>query len=183
MTTGLVIVAILAVGLFSLLGGLLVSRYRRYRGERIIVCPETEKPAAVELDAVHAALTDTLGKADLHLKSCSRWPERQDCGQECLRQIEVAPEDCLVRNILANWYADKRCVFCGHDFGPIQTWEHQLALLGPGAKTMQWGEVQADRLLDVLATSKPVCWNCHIAESFRRQHPELVVDRPTRKVS
>jgi hypothetical protein len=24
----------------------------------------------------------------------------------------------------------------------------------------------------------PVCWNCHIAQTFRRVHPELVVVRP-----
>ena len=29
-----------------------------------------------------------------------------------------------------------------------------------------------------MGTHLPVCWNCHIAESFRREHPELVVDRP-----
>ncbi len=183
MTTGLVIVAIIAVGIFSLLGGLVLSRYRRYRGERIIVCPETEEPAAVALDATHAAMTDTLGNADLHLKSCSRWPERQGCGQECLRQVEAAPEDCLVRNIVANWYADKHCVLCGHDFGPIQSWGHQLALLAPDGRTMQWGEVQTEKLPEMLAHAQPVCWNCHIAESFRRQHPELVTDRPAIKVS
>jgi hypothetical protein len=27
-------------------------------------------------------------------------------------------------------------------------------------------------------SSAPVCWSCHIAESFRRTHPELIVDRP-----
>ena len=27
---------------------------------------------------------------------------------------------------------------------------------------------------------EPVCWNCHIAESFRREHPDLVTDRDNR---
>jgi hypothetical protein len=32
-------------------------------------------------------------------------------------------------------------------------------------------------LLDVFSTHRPVCWNCHVTETFRRLHPELVVDR------
>jgi hypothetical protein len=24
----------------------------------------------------------------------------------------------------------------------------------------------------------PVCWSCHMSETFRRAHPELVVERP-----
>jgi hypothetical protein len=26
----------------------------------------------------------------------------------------------------------------------------------------------------------PVCWGCYVAQSFRREHPELVVYRPWR---
>jgi hypothetical protein len=32
----------------------------------------------------------------------------------------------------------------------------------------------------VLSTHLPVCWDCHIARRFRREHPALVVDRPRR---
>ena len=35
-----------------------------------------------------------------------------------------------------------------------------------------------EQLPEIFATHQPVCWNCHIAESFRRLHPELVTDRP-----
>jgi hypothetical protein len=30
-----------------------------------------------------------LSQPHLRLSECSRWPERQGCGQECLSQIEV----------------------------------------------------------------------------------------------
>ena len=33
-------------------------------------------------------------------------------------------------------------------------------------------------LQDAMKTRQPICWSCHIAETFRRQHPEMVVDRP-----
>jgi len=68
-----------------------MDAYRRYRGRRVAACPETSAPAAVEVDAIHAALTAVLGPPHLRLKSC---------------------------------------------------------------------------------------WNCHIAETFRRRFPDLVVDRP-----
>ena len=77
-----------------------VGTFIRYRGKRVITCPETRKPAAIQVDAGHAALTAAVSHPDLRLKSCSRWPEREDCGQECLLQVELSPEDCLVRTYL-----------------------------------------------------------------------------------
>jgi hypothetical protein len=80
--------------------GLVFGRaYLKWRGERIITCPENQRPAGVLVNTRHVLLMTLEGKSDLRLKSCSRWPERKDCGQECLRQIEAAPEDCLVSHI------------------------------------------------------------------------------------
>jgi hypothetical protein len=151
--------------------------YLKYRGERVITCPETRKPAAVEVDATHAALTAAFGHPDLHLKACSRWPERQDCGQECLLQIEIGPEDCLVRNILTSWYAGKQCVSCGSQFGEIHWLDHKPALLSPDGKTVEWREVAPEKVPEVLETHFPVCWDCHITETFCREYPEKIVDR------
>ena len=80
--------------------GLVFGRaYLKWRGERIITCPENQRPAGVLVNTRHVLLMTLEGKSDLRLKSCSRWPERKDCGQECLRQIEAAPEDCLISHI------------------------------------------------------------------------------------
>jgi len=54
---------------------------------------------------------------------------------------------------------------------------HHIALLEPSGITREWVDVAADRLPLALATSLPLCWNCHLAASFRRMHPELVTDR------
>lgn len=169
---------------FFLLGLLYVairfslSAYLKYLGTRVITCPETQKPAAVVVDSRHAAFTGILGDPDLRLKDCSRWPERKHCGQECLRQVERAPEDCLVRNMLVNWYAGKECSVCKKEFGEINWYDHKPALLHPAAYTVEWQEIPAEKIPDALSIYKPVCWNCHIAERFRREHPDLVVDRP-----
>jgi len=47
----------------------------------------------------------------------------------------------------------------------------------PSAKLLN-GTIPAEKLQEVLRTDWPVCWNCHVAETFRREHPELVVNRP-----
>jgi hypothetical protein len=151
--------------------------YRKWHGTRIVTCPETHASVAVVVDARHPARS--AGIDDLRLKQCSRWPERRDCGQECLRQIELAPEDCLVRNILTRWYEKRACAFCGSRFGTIHSWDNKPGFVGrDGATLMLCSDVPDGKLPDVLATHQAVCWSCYIAEEFRRNHPELVVDWP-----
>lgn len=171
------IVLLLALAAMYFVVPFVAGTFFRYRGKRVITCPETRKPAAIEVDARHAALTAAISHPDLRLKACSRWPEREDCGQECLLQVELSPEDCLLRNILTGWYADKHCVSCGTQFGEIRWSDHKPALLGPEGKTVEWSELAPEKVPEVLATHLPVCWDCHITETFCRQHPEMIVDR------
>jgi hypothetical protein len=172
-----VVLLALAVGLFVFRAIPTVQAYFGYRGKRIITCPETHKPAAVDVAAGEAALGAFLFEPTLRLKECSRWPERENCGQECLQQIEVNPENCLVWNIVSKWYEDKNCVFCHKTFGGLHHLDHAPALLSPDHKTVEWKDVRPEQLPEVFATHKPVCWNCHVAQTFRRLHPELVTDR------
>ncbi len=172
-----VISVIVAIGAILLVFTPITRLYRRFRGTRVITCPETREPAAVEVDAVQAAFSG-LERIHLRLKECSRWPERENCGQECLQQIQAAPEDCLLKNMLIRWYAGKTCAVCGKPVGEIQWHEHKPALLSPDHKTVEWFEFRPEKVGEVLATHRPVCWDCHIASTFRREHPELVVDRP-----
>lgn len=151
--------------------------YRTFHGKRIITCPETHKPAAVEVAAGKAARTGILGDPTLRLKQCSRWPERQDCGQECLQQVETDPENCLVWNIVSNWYEGKQCVFCHKPFGQMRHFDHPPALLALDGTTTEWKDFKPEQLPDVFSRFEAVCWDCHMTQGFRRVHPELVVDR------
>src|SRR5215204_6996446 len=72
----------------------MVSAYMEFRGTRVVVCPETRQHVAVELDALHAAVSSTEKEAELRLRSCTRWPEREGCDQDCIYQIANAPEEC-----------------------------------------------------------------------------------------
>jgi hypothetical protein len=173
----LLIVAAAAVAALYWIWRTAGSAYLKFRGPSVITCPENRQPAGVNVDARHAAATAVSGRPDLRLSTCSRWPERADCGRECLRQIEAAPEDCLVRNILARWYRGKSCVFCGHAFGEINWAEHRPALLSPERRTVEWLEVPAELVPAALESHLPVCWNCHMVNRFMHTHPELVVDR------
>jgi hypothetical protein len=172
-----VVVVVLAVGLFVFRAIPGVQAYFAYRGKRLVTCPETRAAAAVDVAAGEAALGAFLSEPTLRLSECSRWPERQDCGQECLKQIEVDPENCLLWNIVSKWYTGKSCVFCHKQIGPLHHMDHAPALLGPDFKTIEWSQLRPEQLPEVFTTHQPVCWNCHVAESFRRLHPELVVNR------
>ena len=171
------IVVLAAVGLFVFRAIPGVRAYFSFRGERVITCPESHTSEAVEVAAGEAAVGAFLSEPTLRLRECSRWPERQNCGQECLRQIEIDPENCLVWNIVAKWYEGKVCVFCRKPIAALHHIDHVPALLGPDHNTAEWKQFQAQDLPQVLETHRPVCWNCHVTETFRRLHPELVTNR------
>ncbi len=171
-------VLLLAVGLFLFRAIPGIRAYLNFRGKRLITCPETHHTEAVDVAAGEVAVGAFLAEPTLRLKECSRWPERQDCGQECLSQIEIGPANCLVWNIVSKWYEGKSCSFCNKPIGPLHHLDHAPALLGPDSKTAEWLEFRAEQLPDIFSKCHPVCWNCHVTETFRRLHPELVVDRP-----
>jgi hypothetical protein len=155
-----------------------LAAYRKARGVRLITCPETHDYEAVELDAGLAALSAAVGARVAELRSCTRWPERADCEQLCLAQIQAAPDGCRVRSLLEAWYAGESCALCGEPFPPFHAWDHKPALMSPDRVTREWSEVAPLELPQVLATHLPVCWNCHIVESLYRTQPELPIERP-----
>jgi hypothetical protein len=175
--TIIIAVLLLAVGLFVFRAVPGVRAYFKFRGKRLVTCPETEKPAAVQIAAAESALGAFVNEPTLRLNQCSRWPEKEGCGQDCLSQIEADPQNCLVWNIVAKWYEGKACAFCHKSIGPLHHVDHAPALLGPDFKTTEWKNVRPEELPQIFSTHQPVCWNCHVAENFRRLHPELVTDR------
>jgi hypothetical protein len=166
-------------GLAAIYGAWAVASYIRFRGTRAVVCPETQRGVAVEVDASRAAVDAAMGRRGLHLASCSRWPERGDCGQECLAQIEQAPHDCLVRTILIKWYAGRRCYICGRrigDIGRIGPKPGLISLVDPDHRIVRWHEIPAATLLETLSSHAPVCPNCQVVETFRRHQSGLEVE-------
>ena len=166
-----------AVILSGLVAWRLVSAWLKYRGRMVIACPENQRPAGVSVDARHAAMTSLGGLPEFRLSACTRWPEHAGCGQQCLQQIEESPEDCLIRNILVRWYEGKNCTWCDRPFGEIHLAERKPALLMPDRVSLEWADVPADKLAEMLDTALPLCFTCHTANTMVRTHPELVIDR------
>ena len=158
----------------------LVRASSKYRGSRTVACPETGRSALVEVDALHASLTAIIGRPDIRLESCSRWPMKNQCGQECLANLDVAPGECLVSGVLMRWYRGKNCVYCGKPAEELHWMDHKPVLQTPGGNLVMWSEVPVENLSMVLKTHLPVCWDCYIAQSFRRDHPDLVTYGPWR---
>ena len=136
-----IVAAILAFAFLCIVLTYVVRTYMRYRGKMLVTCPETNKVVAVEVVAEYAAMTIGRGVPDLHLKSCTLWPERHDCGQECVEQIELSPEACRLRNILTSWYDRKACAFCHMRFGEIHWTDHKPALLNADHRIIEWQDV------------------------------------------
>jgi hypothetical protein len=113
----------------------------------------------------------------LSLDRCSRWPARRFCDQACRPQIAAGRDDTAVETIVGRWFADRRCVYCGRAITDAPIVHHHAALLGHDGNTVEWTDLAPERLPAYFRSRLPVCWNCHIAATFRRAHPELVTDR------
>jgi hypothetical protein len=58
--------------------------YHTYSEGRTVKCPETHAPVSVRFNALRAAWSGLAGSPKLRLADCTRWPERADCGQDCI---------------------------------------------------------------------------------------------------
>ena len=165
-----------AVALFAIWR--LISAWRLTHGTRVIVCPETHMEEAVEISTGTAIKKALTGHADLSLGDCTRWPERKDCGQDCLSQIENSPSGCKVVALLQNWYANKKCALCEVKIGEINWHTHKPGLMSSEHKMISLDSIPAKKLHNVLASSLPVCWDCLVVETFIEKNPDKVTYRP-----
>ena len=142
-----------------------VRAYLKSRGKRIVNCPETKEPAAVELAKWRIAMLAAFGEPALRLGDCSRWHEREPCDQACLPQIQASPEQCLVHSILSKWYEGKACSCCGEPIGRIGNWQHVPCAISPDLRISEWKNIPVDKIPLVLGSHAPVCWRCLVAET------------------
>jgi hypothetical protein len=178
MTVSLIFVTSVLVAVCWLVFRSRVGRtFLKYRGKRLATCPETNRPVVVEVAALAAAATAPFGLPRLRLKSCSRWPERANCDQPCMWQVRAAPFDTLLKTIRRRWYQGKACMFCRRPLDDVDS-STRVAVRYASGVTHEWREIEDVNTPAVLATSTPVCWDCHIIETFRRERPELIVERP-----
>jgi hypothetical protein len=151
----------------------------KFRGPMLVTCPENQNAAAVKVAVFRAAVDEFAGRQRLQLKDCSRWPERQECDRNCLRQIERNPDEHRVWNVAAKWFAGKKCVLCRKPIEPVSHFDHAPALMKiVDRKTVEWTNVSFEKLPAAFAECVPVCWSCHMTETFLRKFPGRAVVRP-----
>jgi hypothetical protein len=63
--------ALLGLGAWHVARGILALR-----GTRLVTCPETGRPVAVDLDLRYSAVPSVFGRPHFRLKDCARWPQR-----------------------------------------------------------------------------------------------------------
>ena len=85
----IVIVSILAVALLYVLLPLVTDTFLRFRGRKLLRCPVTGERAVVDVDARRVALSSAFGRVLLKARSCSLWPEKEGCAQDCLHLPEI----------------------------------------------------------------------------------------------
>jgi hypothetical protein len=155
-----VLLAIAAVTAVSVLIYRTIRAYKRYRGKLLVTCPENRQVVAVEVDAAGAAITAATGGPKLVLTDCTRWPERQGCGQACLSQIELSPENCQVRTVLDRWFEGRKCAYCGRVLGEVRWQDHKPALLTPQRELVEWSSLAVEELPRLLETHSAACHDC-----------------------
>jgi hypothetical protein len=176
--TAQVFIALLVVSVLVVYLIIAVRTWARVRGARVVVCPETQKPVSVRVDVGHAVASAVWEKPDLRVSACSRWPERQDCDQPCVQQIETAPEETSPKAIAAHFFKTERCAICAQSIEPLSSLALQPGFMDPVThKVESWNELQPQDLPQAIASRRPLCANCTLAEGFRQRFPERVTDR------
>ena len=83
-----VVAPIAALGTLYVVLPVVTDAYRRFRGTKVVTCPETDALCEIRLDVHRAAASMAFGPPDLKVTRCSRWPERHYCDQGCAKQVE-----------------------------------------------------------------------------------------------
>ena len=169
MSTPLFLGALIATALLAY-AIVAVTAYVRMHGVRVIVCPETDQPAAIAIHTGAAALSAILEKPDINVARCSRWPERESCNQACTAQVAIAPKETLAFSVVRRWFAGKSCALCLQPIPSLSARGAQPGLLDCSLQrppdTVAWNEVPAESLPALFKTHLPVCARCHQREQF-----------------
>jgi hypothetical protein len=143
-----------------------LQNYYRNRGRQAAICPENGEPVNVEVDNKYAFWTAWRGQEHTRLQSCTRWPEKGDCGQECLAQLDPSPEN--VERLMLGWYRGKTCAICTRAITPSDWRRGRLAWLGNENRLIELRQVNLRQLQFALGSMRPLCWTCHQEERLRQ---------------
>ena len=142
----------------------------RLRGQRVVICPRTNQPAAVAVTPLEIVRTAIGGQGNIAIRDCSRWPDHAACDEACSAQVAIAPFATRVFAVAERFYTGKACALCLRAIAPLRSVGAQPGLLDRSRKqppsTIAWTDAPAEALPSLFATHLPVCASCHRREQF-----------------
>lgn len=94
-------------------------------------------------------------------------------------RVEVKPrhaKDTIAQ--LKHFFDGKQCSCCGRSIPAVHVGEPRPGLRNVKThEAVGWDDIPAADLSAALESHEPLCSDCVVTETFRRQHPELVVER------
>ena len=167
------VLAVSAVGLFAIVCLIVLLAPDRFlTARRVLTCPETSQSVAVRLAIGDRIRSLLAGRERLRIRACSRWPEREACGQECLLQVDLQPQ--LLERTLRAWCEGRDCALCGHPLAPNDWRQGRFAGVDRQGAFVPGAQMSLSELPLALENYRPVCWNCHCAQRELRVEPERV---------
>lgn len=142
---------------------LMLKAHQYFSRKARVLCPETRNPAAVRLDTAHAVQTFFTNVEELRIRDCERWPERADCQQDCLLQVDAKP--VILERTLAKFYEGKACARCNTAL-TRNDWEHgSFAMVNENNVYIPAAQIPLNRMPMALDGYRPLCRICHQAEA------------------
>ena len=94
------------------------------------------------------------------------------------KHVKSNPHDAATTAQLKQFFGGRQCASCTRPIPPVRAGELRPGLLNSIThEAIAWDEIPAANLSTTLEGHVAICSACLISETFRRQHPELVVDR------
>jgi hypothetical protein len=140
--------------------------YYENRGPGAVRCPDTGESADIEIDHGFALKSAMRGQQHSRVKSCSRWPQNGECGQECLVQVDASPEN--LERLFARSFTGSSCAICTREITPSDWRQGRLGVLGQEQHLLELRDMPVDDLQSTLQETRPLCWQCHQGEKARQ---------------
>lgn len=150
---------------------ILMVHHRRPKSN-VIICPETLNSAEIQVDRMHQLYTLWRDQKETRLKSCTRWPERAECDQDCIAQVEPGP--AVIDRILGRWYDSKNCAICAMPLVRTDFQRGKAAALDRDGALVELREMNWNEFPMSLERFDPICWKCHATELQRRRERRAV---------
>ncbi|MFQ5930694.1 MAG: hypothetical protein ACE5MK_13460 [Acidobacteriota bacterium] len=85
-TPWILVAVIIALGGLYVLFPLVLHTFQRYRHKKVVTCPQTGGLAEVDVNSRRAAFSSAFGRVRLRVKSCTLWPKRKGCAEDCVKE-------------------------------------------------------------------------------------------------